>query len=316
MADWQLETPVLLIIFNRPDTTEKVFRAIAQAQPRKLFVAADGPRADQPGDAEKCTAARAVAEQVDWECEVLRNYSDVNLGCALRPPTAVSWVFEHVDETIILEDDCVPHPTFFRFCDELLEKYRNDGRTMAISGDNFQIGRRRTKDSYYFSRYNHCWGWATWRRAWQYYDHDMTLWPEIRDAGWLEDILSEPSAVRYWAGIFQAVYEGRINSWAYRWTFACWIQSGLSILPNVNLVANIGFTAEATHTKGSSRFANMPVETPSFPLRHPQFVIRDTRADDFTQENVFDAIRRKRNNLLARVRRRLSVIRRKVQPWL
>ena len=137
----------------------------------------------------------------------------------------------------------------------------------------------------------------------------MNLWPEIRDAGWLEDMLSAPSSVRYWARIFQAVYEGRIDSWAYRWTFACWTQSGLSILPNVNLVSNIGFDAEATHTKGRSRFANMPTEAMQFPLRHPEFVIRDAQADEFTERNHFGISGR--NSLLGKIRQRLSVIKKR-----
>jgi hypothetical protein len=165
MADFQLTTPVAFLIFNRPDTTAKVFEAIRQAKPPKLLVVADGPRPDRPDDIEKCKAARGVVEQVDWDCEVLRNYSDVNLGCKKRVSSGLDWVFNTVEEEIILEDDCLPHPTFFRFCEELLDYYRHDERIMVISGDNFQFGRNCTEYSYYFSRYNHCWGWSTWRRS-------------------------------------------------------------------------------------------------------------------------------------------------------
>lgn len=316
MADWQLKTPVVLIIFNRPDTTEKVFRTIAQAKPPKLLVVADGPRADQPGEAEQCTAARAIIDLVDWDCEVLRDYSKINLGCKDRVASGLDWAFDMVEKAIVLEDDCVPHSTFFRFCEELLERYRDDGRVMAISGDNLQFGRRRGEHSYYFSRYNHCWGWATWRRAWQHYDRDMKLWPRIRDCGWLEDLLTDSSSVGFWTRIFQSVYEGHINTWDYQWTFTCWTQSGLSILPSVNLVSNIGFNAEATHTKDSnSRFANMPVEAMSFPLQHPPFVIRDAPADDFMQRTHYGGTKRKGTNLLPKVRQRLSVMRGRVKPW-
>jgi len=174
-----LRTPVVLIIFNRPPTTERVFAEIAKARPQKLFVVADGPRPERSGEAEKCAAARAVIDRVDWECEVLRNYAEVNLGCRQRPPTGISWVFEQVAEAIILKDDCVPHPTFFRFCEELLEKYREDERVMHISGSNFQPGYTRGPFSYYFSRFNPIWGWASWRRAWQHYDLNMKLWAEL-----------------------------------------------------------------------------------------------------------------------------------------
>ncbi len=183
-----IKTPVVVIIFKRTDTTEKVFEAIRLAKPPKLFVIADGPRADHPGEAEKCEAARAIIERVDWECEVLKNYSDTNLGCAKRVSSGLDWVFSNVEEAIILEDDCVPHLTFFPFCEELLEKYRYDTRIASISGQNVQFGRERTNYSYYFSRYNHCWGWATWRRAWQHFDFDMKLWPEIKKGHLLDDI--------------------------------------------------------------------------------------------------------------------------------
>ncbi|NDJ24622.1 glycosyltransferase family 2 protein [Nostoc sp. B(2019)] len=283
-----MRTPVVLIIFKRPNTTEKVFAAIRQAKPPKLFVIADGPRADRPGEAENCEATRAIIEQVDWNCEVLTNFSDVNLGCRLRVSSGLDWVFSQVEEAIILEDDCLPHPTFFPFCDELLDKYRDDNRIMVVAGNNFQYGRVRNQDSYYFSRYNHCWGWATWRRAWQHYDHEMKLWPKIRDEDWLRDILLELSAVKFWQNIFQYTYEKKINSWAYAWTFSCWIQNGLSILPNVNLVSNIGYSLDATHTVNNyNNFANMPVVPIDFPLQHPLFIIRNSQADFFTQKNNF-----------------------------
>jgi cephalosporin hydroxylase/Flp pilus assembly protein TadD len=292
MDQWQLKTPVCLIIFNRPDTTKKVFDAIRQAKPPKLLVIADGARADRPEEAEKCAAARAIINQVDWDCEVLTNYSDVNLGCRDRVASGLDWVFQLVEEAIILEDDCLPHPTFFRFCEKLLERYRHDQQIMVISGNNFQFGRRSSQYSYYFSRYNHTWGWATWRRAWQHYDNEMKLWPQVRDTNWLKDILKDDWAVSSWSKSFQNVYEGGFSIWDYRWTFACWIHQGLSILPNVNLVSNIGFGAEATHTKRVSRLANMQTEEMIFPLQHPSFVIRDEQADDFTEQTLFSGTSR------------------------
>lgn len=280
-----IKTPVVLLIFNRPDTTEKVFKTIRQAKPSKLLVVADGARSDRPCEAEKCYATRKIIDRVDWDCEVLTNYSEVNLGCKVRVSTGLDWVFNQVEEAIILEDDCLPHSSFFRFCEELLDYYRDDRRIMVISGDNFQLGRKRTNYSYYFSRYNHCWGWATWKRAWQHYDIDMKLWQQIREDDWLKFILEEPHTAKYWQKIFQNVYEEKVNSWAFRWTFACWLQSGLTVLPNVNLVSNIGFGTEGTHTtKTKNIFANLPVEEIDFPLQHPPFVIRDAQADRFTQK--------------------------------
>lgn len=283
-----MKTPVVLLIFNRPDTTAKVFAVVRQAKPARLLVVADGARSDRPDEAKKCAEARAIIDRVDWDCEVLTNFSDRNLGCKLRVSSGLDWVFSLVEEAIILEDDCIPDPSFFRFCEELLAYYRDDERIMAISGDNFQLGRRRTSYSYYYSRYNHCWGWATWRRAWQHYDIKMELWQEIKDGDWLEYILGNAKAANYWQKIFQATYEEKINSWAYRWTFACWVQNGLTVLPEVNLVSNIGFGSEGTHTTNSQHpMANIPVTGVDFPLKHPPYVIRHAEADLFTQNHFF-----------------------------
>lgn len=288
MSNWQLKTPVAFLIFNRPDTTEKVFEEIRRARPPKLLVVADGPRADKSGDAEKCRAVRTIIDRVDWPCEVLTNYSDTNLGCKKRVSSGLDWVFDTVEEAIILEDDCLPHPTFFRFCEELLEKYRDDEHIMMISGDNFQFGLKRTQYSYYFSHHCHIWGWASWRRAWKNYDVNMKLWPEIRDGNWLDDIFRNKNTVRYWRKIFDNVYQGKIGTWDYQWTFACWVQGGLSVLPNTNLISNIGFGPNSTHTTGESKFSNMQIEPVNFPLVHPSFILRDELADIFTENNHYN----------------------------
>jgi hypothetical protein len=287
MSDFQLKTPVAFIIFNRPDTTKRVFAEIAKARPPKLLVIADGPRATRPDDAEKCAAARAIIDNVDWDCEVLTNYSDVNMGCKRRVSSGLDWVFDTVDEAIILEDDCLPHPTFFRFCEEMLEKYRDDERIAMISGDNFQFGRKRTEYSYYFSRYPHIWGWASWRRAWENYDVDMKQWPEIRDGGWLEDLLGSKVSYLYWKYIFENVYKGKIDTWDYQWTFSCWIQGALAVIPNVNLVSNIGFGIKAEHTKVKDKFAEIETESMSDPISHPEYILRDSKADFLVENKMF-----------------------------
>jgi hypothetical protein len=284
-----MKTPVVLIIFNRPAQTEKVFDVIRQAKPPKLLVIADGSRAERPGEAEKCTAARAVIDRVDWDCEVFKNYSDVNLGCDPRISSGLNWVFETVEEAIILEDDCVPHSTFFRYCEELLERYRHDARVMNISGQNVLFGRHRTEYSYYFSRYTLCWGWASWRRAWQYFDVDVKLWPEIRDQNLIKNVLVDPYAVKVWERTVQLLYDGYLTGWDFKWMFACWLQNGFCIIPNGNLVTNIGHGSEATHTNDEkSPYNNMLVEAMSFPLKHPPFVTRNLEADKFTQRTLFD----------------------------
>lgn len=290
MSNNQLKTPVAFIIFKRPDTTEKVFAEIRQAQPSKLFVIADGPRNDRIGEAEKCEAARAIIDRVDWNCEVIKNYSEVNLGCAKRVYSGLNWVFDQVEEAIILEDDCIPHPTFFPFCEELLEKYRYDTRIGSISGQNVQFGRRRTNYSYYFSIFNHCWGWASWRRSWRNFDIYMKLWPEFQAEGFLKNILKQDKAVRYWRNNFESVYQNPVDKiWDYQWTFSCWMQNNLGILSNVNLISNIGFGSDSTHfnSRKISPYINMPTEVMEFPLKHPPLITANFQADSFTQNTLF-----------------------------
>lgn len=287
MFESHLTTPVAFFTFNRPHLTQIVFNAIRQAKPTMLLVVADGSRSDRIGEAELCAKTRAIIKQVDWHCEVLTNFSEINLGCRRRISSGLDWVFDTVEEAIILEDDCLPNATFFPFCEALLERYRHDSRIMVISGDNFQFGRRRTEDSYYFSRYNHCWGWASWRRAWRYYDVEMSLWSVVKQGKWLQDMLEDDRAAQYWTELFEAVSSNRIDTWDYQWTFACWVQHGLTILPNINLVSNIGFGEDATHTKEVSKLGNLPTAAIQFPLRHPAFVIRDNQADNFTEKRIF-----------------------------
>lgn len=298
-----MKTPIVLIIFRRPDKTLKVFEKIRQVKPCKLFVICDAPRPEKPDEYEKCEKSRAIIDTVDWDCEVIKNYAETNLGSFRRIPTGLDWVFNQVEEAIILEDDCLPEITFFRFCEELLEYYRNDQRIMAISGDNFQLGHQQTEDSYYFSRYTHSWGWATWKRAWKYADIEMKTWPKVREQNLLKLILDNDREVKYWDTILQATYESKIVAWDYRWTLAAWLQNGLTILPNVNLISNIGFGEGATHTASTKNpWLNLPTQAMSFPLQHPEFIIRDSVADKFTQDSVF------KPNLKFRLGRKLKKV--------
>jgi hypothetical protein len=288
MRDWSFTTPVAFIIFNRPETTERVFAEIAKARPCKLLVISDGPRGNKPGEADKCKAARSIIYRVDWPCEVLKNYSDVNMGCKNRVASGLDWVFQMVPEAIILEDDCLPDPTFFRYCEEVLERYRDDERIGMISGDNFQFGQKRGDASYYFSRYTHIWGWASWRRAWRHYSREASAWPALRDGGWLDILAGTSNERKHWSRVFQSVYEGRIDTWDYQWTLALWSQGMISVMPNANLIKNIGFGAEATHTRGASIYANMKIESVDFPLKHPHIILPHREADAFTANGMFN----------------------------
>lgn len=279
MVEFRLTTPVVFIIFNRPDVTERVFAEIAKAKPAKLFIVADGPRRNRPGEIEKVSATREIVKHVDWPCEVFKNFSETNLGCKHRVSTGLDWAFEHIDEAIILEDDCLPHPTFFQFCQELLERYRNDPRFALISGTSLSVSSD-MEDSYYFSRYPHIWGWATWRRVWKKYDVRMEGLSRLkRDANFKKSFASK-AEWKFWLKNFHAVNSGKVDTWDAQVVFLTFVEGMLSIFPKKNLISNIGFGEAATHTKSkNSILSNIQTLGISFPLQHPMFVLRDMRAE-------------------------------------
>jgi len=261
-------TAVLLLVFNRPETTRCVFLKIREAKPRRLYIAADGQRPGIDGEAELCRKVREISTAVDWDCEVKTRFLEENQGCKLAVSSAISWFFENEEYGIILEDDCLPDGSFFQFCGELLERYRDDSRIMMISGTNIEQ-ETAGKNSYDFSRYPHIWGWATWRRAWQFYDDTMNAWPQFRQSETFRTMFDGRTS-RYWRNVFDRAYENRINSWASVWALCYFVKGGLSIFPASNLVSNIGNLAEGTHTNiffdtamGSQLF---PL---AFPLIHP-----------------------------------------------
>jgi hypothetical protein len=287
------QSPVALFLFNRPGPTALVFAAVRRARPAKLMLVADGPRRDVPTDEPACAAARAVVETVDWPCEVSRLYADQNLGPKRRIETGLDWVFDQAEQAIVLEDDCLPGGDFFAFCDELLERYSTDERILSISGNNFLPSGRHGPDSYYFSRYPFIWGWATWRRAWQAHDPTMRQWPALRDSGWLAKTLADPTAASYWSYLFEQTMETQ-HTWDYAWTLSCWQRQGLSIVPGANLVSNIGYGAQSTHTQHVDVYANLPIGPLAFPLRHPGVVVRDAAADAAVEEARFGGVLRRR----------------------
>lgn len=304
-----LSTPVAFLIFNRPDLTQIVFDSIAKVKPKKLFVVADGPRF--PEEAQKCRQARAVLGRIDWECEVFKNFSDKNLGCGRRISSGIDWVFSAVDEVIILEDDCLPVASFFSFCEELLERYRNDERIMTISGNNFQSGHNRSDYSYHFSKYNGCWGWATWRRAWRHYDYEMKTWPEFKRCGMLQMVCKDPYEHKFWNMLFDSMHENpaKIDTWDHQWKYACWSQNGLAIEPSVNLVSNIGLDRpDATHTTGKNPMLEQISKTQEMgEIKHPPFVVRHRVADTYIFDYIVGGKKLKRNETLpGRLYKRLA----------
>ena len=281
-----LETPVGFFVFNRPDTTQRVFHEIARARPTTLLVVADGPRYDRPGEAERVAATRAIIDQVNWPCEVLTNYAEENLGCKRRVTSGLSWIFEAFEEAIILEDDCLPNPTFFTFCHDLLRRFRDDHRIVSISGSNFQSGKSRTQYSYYFSKYFHCYGWASWKRVWERFDPEMESWTGFQNEDCLAQLCDSRNEQSYWQRIFELQHGGQIDSWAYPWLYSCWTQNGLTAIPDVNLVSNIGFREDGTHTTTDSPLAALatkPIET----IEHPRHLVRNKQADQYTFTRVY-----------------------------
>jgi len=290
-----LSTPVAFIIFNRSERTAEVFGAIRAARPAQLFVIADGPRPDVESDATKCAATRAIIERVDWPCQIFRRYADKNIGLRRNVSEGLDWVFNQTERAIILEDDCLPDPSFFPFCEELLERYAEDRHVAAISGTNLDPARNVPPgdDSYYFSRFCHIWGWATWRRAWQLCDHEMKDWPALRRTDLLERITASARAQNFWRQHFDDSHARKrdgLNTWDVAWLFACWRNDLVSIVPRDNLVANIGFGIDAAHTKSSTRAARLPTTSMQFPLGHPKEENVNTTADRHIQENFFEGI--------------------------
>lgn len=288
-----LATPVVFILFNRPDTARMSFGPIRQARPDTLFLVADGPRASHPEDEKKVARTRREVESlIDWPCDVRRIYADQNMGCGRRISSALTEVFDTVPEAIVLEDDCVAHPTFFSYCAELLAHYRDDERIVHIGANNFQPYRR-TDYSYFFSKYNHIWGWATWARAWKHYDFALKSWPSVKDTKAFNSIFLSNAEKRYWHRIFNRMSSPtRPDTWDYQWTYACF-RNGLSVYPETNLVTNFGDDPEATHIKGGSPFLHIPAGSLD-PCIHPPAVERHMDADTFTAAVVFGCAKGKR----------------------
>jgi hypothetical protein len=281
--------PVVYIVFNRPEITRKSWETIRSLQPRQLFVVADGPRNGNQQDAVKCGQVREIVKDLDWDCDSHFDFADRNLGLKGRISNGLDWVFQRVDKAVIIEDDCIGHPDFFSFCADLLEHYRHDRSVWVITGNNFQRGRWRGEGSYYFSRYNHCWGWATWAEAWRHYDRDLSFWPDWKGSEDWNRKITDPVERKYWEEIFDAVHAGRIDSWAYGWTAAAWYYGGLTATPNRNLVSNIGFGEDATHTKAwKASVSALPTYSLPRPLKHPHAVSVDEQADRFAFDNHFD----------------------------
>jgi hypothetical protein len=249
MDNLSADVAILFLIFNRPNCTSAVINRLKSIRPTRLYIAADGPRSWREGERALCNEARSIATAIYWPCEIRTLWRDTNLGCKQAVSSAIEWFFKYEEEGIILEDDCLPHIDFFRFCAHGLNLYRHDERVFVITGDNFQDGNIRGQGgSYYFSKFPHCWGWATWRRAWKVYDESLSFFGGwVQSSEWLS-LHSDAIERGHWEQLAEQVVCKRLDSWATPWMFSVWFHNGLTMTPNVNLVTNIGFGSDATHT--------------------------------------------------------------------
>lgn len=287
----KLTTPVLFIVFNRLDTTKMVLEAIREAKPSRIYIASDGPRKNRDGEDLIVNSVRNyIFKKIDWKCEIKTLFRNENLGCKFGVSSAIDWFFENEEMGIILEDDCVPEKSFFFFCEELLIKYKDDKRIWHIGGTN-PISNLKISNSYYFSKYNRIWGWATWRRAWEYSDSSISIWPDVKKDKILYDLLSKEEAT-YFERIFDNVFFNKIDTWDYQW-FLMRLLNGMAIIPNSNLVSNIGFNQEATHTANfNNKFSKLPTGKMEFPLKHPTIFIQDIQQDSIWSKEILKTNRK------------------------
>lgn len=301
MPEYITNSSVLFLIFNRPDTTALVFEQIKKAKPARLYIAADGPRLHKESDIELCSEVLSVVNNIDWDCDVKRLYRDINLGCKNAVSTAIDWFFEFEEEGIILEDDCLPAQDFFRFCDEMLMRYRHDTRIRHIAGCNLQLGKIWGEASYYFANQTHVWGWATWKRVWNEYDKNLSIYGEDSTLTQLDNIFQDSFLAAEWKRIFLALKNGEIDTWDYQLALINYFNNSLSINPNVNLIQNIGFREDGTHTTNiDNPYANQPIEKLD-KIIHPLFILPEKKADYAVFNRDFNLeYRWKRHNLLRR----------------
>jgi GR25 family glycosyltransferase involved in LPS biosynthesis len=295
--------PVLFLTYNRPTHTRQVLSSILEYGPSKLYISSDGPRSDD--DEMKVTKVRDILNNQTYSIEVFKKYSLTNKGCAEGVRSAIDWFFQNEEEGIILEDDCLPNESFYKFCEELIEKYRSSNKVFHISGNNFQYGHQRGEADYYFSIFNHVWGWATWRRTWNLYKHNV----DQIDTKKIGEFVNDDKISHYFTPIFKKTFAGEIDTWDFRYMYSCWLNNGLSIVPNKNLVSNIGFGEDATHTKATNSIQNNnAAHELTFPLSHPVTTVIHKKADRFTFKTIFIRKESFHDYILRRVKRLIGKI--------
>ncbi len=288
MQNYYTKSPILFLIFNRPALTIRVFDEIRKSKPSRLYIAADGPRDQIQNEDKVCQLAREVSNNVDWDCNVKLLFRKDNLGCKYAVSSAIDWFFQNEEQGIILEDDCLPNQDFFRFCDQMLDFYKTDTRIYHIGGSNLQMGNKRGDDSYYFSNLTHVWGWASWRRAWKDYDVELKIYKNLNTEKAFNIIFDDAHLSKSWNSIFNKLLENKIDTWDFQWAITNMFNNGLSIIPNSNLITNIGFGENATHTHNvDDDFSNLLAINMDANILHPILFLPHKEADKFTLKKEF-----------------------------
>ena len=287
------DTPVLLIAWKRPTKVLKVIDSLKQVKPNYIYVACDGPNRGIKDEVQKVTETRKIIEmEINWNYKKFKKfYRETNHGAMYGVSDAITWFFQNEAEGIILEDDCLANKDFYHFSAEMLKKYRTEERIWSITGNNFQKGNFVGNDSYYFSCFTHIWGWATWKRCWEKYEVDIKSWPDFKKRNKLNHFFCKKHEKKYWSKIFDQMYKNKKpDTWDYQWFFSSLNNKGLNIIPNTNLVENIGFGSDSTNTKSKKSPLTYKKESSKiniFPLKHPKKIIRSVKADDFTSRKYY-----------------------------
>ena len=281
------ETPIVLIAFNRPDVTKQTFKQIRKKKPKKLFLIIDGPRVGNLKDIKNNEKVKKIINNIDWKCKVYKNFSKRNLGLKNRIVSGLNWVFTNTNSAIILEDDCLPSNDFFNFCEKILIRYKKNNSVKFITGNNFQKSKLNINADYYFSKYSHIWGWATWKSTWKLYCDDHKIWDKYLVSKKFSKICPNNLERRYWRLMFDKVKNGSLQSWSIYLLFTLWKNNGLTITPNVNLVKNLGFNNRGTNTKISQIKFNKKTQSIGQNIKHPKEIFHNFSADKYVFENIY-----------------------------
>lgn len=285
-----MKIPVVVIIFNRPDKTKILYESLKKYKPSKLLIISDGPRSNFANEKGKVVQSRKIFEKIEWECEILFNNSETNLGCRERIISGLNWVFSKVEKAIILEDDCIPTTEFFTYMEILLDRYQDRKKISSICGTNFLSDSYEVKDSYLYSKYCNVWGWGTWKDRWFKIDSQLKGLGKIKKKKFLIKYLGSFRAYLYWHWLLDRVDRKKIDSWAYIWNFTNFIEEKISIIPSTNLLTNIGIGKDSNHTQSLPyKYISSQESTKklTFPLKYPSNFLLDSEHDLKVEDTIF-----------------------------